>query len=81
MKTNESFVDVWSLAHVATGYTARKIGVPFFLYMGGAVLFERIEHSMEYPDGHPTFGTKRPETLKNVIGDLVVGALGYYLAD
>lgn len=81
MTTNESAVDWWTLAHVATGFVAARVGVPFGWYFLLSVGFEAIEHQMESPSGSPVFGTKRPESRINVATDLVSGVAGYWLGE
>lgn len=80
IETNRTFVDAWTIPHTLTGYAAGRFRVPFSLYFLAAVLFEYVEHEMEYPNGHPLFGTKRAESRANLAGDLAFGCLGYWLA-
>lgn len=80
IRTNETALDTWTLAHVATGVTAARVGLPFLPYMVLSVLFEVWEHKMEYPNGSKLFGTKRPESKINVAADVVLGAAGYLVA-
>ena len=80
IETNKSLVDAWTIPHFLTGCAAAALRVPLPVYFGAAVLFEFIEHEMEHPHGHPLFGTKRPESAENLLGDLVFGCLGYWTA-
>jgi hypothetical protein len=79
IETNQTFIDAWTVPHTLTGCAAGYLNVPFPLYFGLAALYEVVEYSMEYPHGHPWFGTKRPESAENVVGDLLFGCAGYFL--
>lgn len=70
---NRAVFDGWTLAHIATGMVAKRIGLSAPVYMGLAVAFEVAEHMVERR-------FKRPETPKNVAGDLLAGILGYAIA-
>lgn len=78
---NVSPLDAWTVTHVATGYTAAKLGLSLGWYFGLSVAYELIEHQMETPDGSKIFGTKRPESLINVLADLGSGVAGYKLGE
>lgn len=76
---NRTPLDRWTLAHLASGALAARLGVPLPGFILGSVLYEAVEHKLESPGGHPFFGSKRPEALANVAVDLAAGALGYQL--
>lgn len=74
---NRALLDVWSIAHAATGVGVGVAGIRPGHAAAGAILFEIAEHTHEWPKGSKLFGTKRPESLVNVIGDFAAFAGGY----
>jgi len=71
---NISIIDKWVVPHFIAGILLRKLPLKTFLFI--IIVYEIIEYSLEYPKGHWLFGSKRPESLKNVISDLIVASLG-----
>ena len=80
MTINRSLFDKWTPAHIAAGMLASHLGISFQAYAVIALGYEIGESQLEAPGGSRVFGTKRPETKKNVAGDMGAGFLGYYLA-
>lgn len=74
---NTAAVDAWTVVHAATGFAAQRVGVSFGTYLALATLYEVVEWNLEYPRGSAIFGTKRPESFRNMATDLVAGAVGY----
>lgn len=76
--TNQSLIDKWTLGHILIGYGLGKKQISFPVVIGVAILYEIIEQKIE--SGPNPFGTKQPESLKNVIADLAIMSLAYYVA-
>ena len=77
--TNSAVFDKWTLPHVASGFVAARLNVSFTTFTVLAIAYEVFEYSLEYPSGRKIFGTKRPESLINVAGDIVANTAGYWL--
>jgi hypothetical protein len=77
---NQTMFDRWSWVHTLMGVGVGFAGVNPALAISGAVAFDVIEHYHEAPRGSKLFGSKAPESLKNVIGDLLVYSIGYAAA-
>jgi len=76
---NTSLFDAWTLAHIATGVLAARLGVPHGLFLGLTVAYEAVEYSTTFPIGKKVFGAKRPESSLNVAGDLIASTGAYLL--
>lgn len=75
--TNSAILDEWTPVHVMSGVLTGLTGLGPALAAGGAVAYEVLEFAHEWPKGSVLFGSKRPESLGNVLSDLVVFAAGY----
>ena len=80
MTINEAMFDRWSWVHTLMGVGVGFAGVKPMLAASGAVAFDVVEHYHESPRGSKLFGSKAPESMSNVLGDLVVFGVGYALA-
>jgi hypothetical protein len=76
---NAKMLDKWSAVHVATGLGAGAVGLSFPWAMGLAAAYEIVEYAHEWPKGSILFGSKRPESGINVVADLAVFAVGWWL--
>lgn len=76
---NEGILDSWTAVHALTGLGAGFSGVSASLALGGAAAYELVEYAHEWPRGSVLFGSKRPESVQNVVSDLVVYSLTYWL--
>lgn len=76
---NEGILDSWTAVHALTGLSAGFSGVSAPLALGGAAAYELVEYAHEWPRGSVLFGSKRPESAQNVVSDLVVYGLTYWL--
>lgn len=72
-------LDGWTALHAATGAASGLIGIPLPVFALVAVAYEIIEYAIEYPDGSRVFGSTGPESLANIIADLVTNLAGYAL--
>jgi len=70
---NQSFADIWSLAHAGTGILAGLFEVPPLTFIALQVAYEIFEQGFE------NRYLKRPESAKNILGDLTI-ATGAYVA-
>ena len=80
IKENESLLDKWSIIHSIVGYSAGKYGVNLFWFFVAIVSYEFFEYSIESPHGSKFFGTKQPESYKNITSDLLLAVFFYLLA-
>jgi hypothetical protein len=77
---NEAFVDPWTVVHFAAGLALGLMRAPPGPSMAAAVAYEGFEQVFERTDeGKSFFVTSGPESPGNVVVDLGVYALGYYL--
>jgi len=80
MMVNETFLDRWSLVHTLMGIGVGFAGIKPPLAVIGAAAFDVVEHFHESPRGSKLFGSKAPESIANVVGDLLVYSVGYAAA-
>lgn len=78
-EVNSDAVDPWSIVHFLTGVAAGQV-VSFPVYLGLATAYEVAEYAHEYPKGSAIFGSKRPESMTNIVMDMILGTLGYMIA-
>ena len=64
--------DAWTLAHIATGVVAKRIGMKPLVYIGLAVGFEALEHLVEAK-------LKRPESGNQCGRGFDLGSVGLCL--
>jgi len=77
---NQAVIDPWTAVHTAMGLAAGLMGLPFLPMMAAAVAYEVIEHSFEDSEaGQRFFDISGPETIGNVMADLAVFGVGWYL--
>lgn len=74
---NESVIDRWSTVHALNGLGMGLIGVSPKVAFGAALVYELGEYYHER-HGSALFGTKRPETLTNIVGDTVLYAAAFF---
>lgn len=72
--------DVWSLTHMTWGAASGALGMHPWVFVGLSVAYEAIEYWHEWPRGSALFGSKRPESPVNIIGDLTAEFLTYLAA-
>lgn len=77
VKTNEGFIDGWTLVHAATGVLGAYFRLNPWIFAGGSLVYELAEFWHEYPSGSRLFGTKGPESTKNALTDLSAAFLAY----
>jgi len=80
MAQNEAIFDRWTWAHIGAGLLAGLSPISLPWAVGLAVAYEAIEWAHEYPSGSRLFGTKRPESARNIMGDLSTFALAFEVA-
>lgn len=78
MTTNQSTFDEWTVPHGMIGFAAGILQIPYSKVIVICSIYELAEHQIE--SGPNPFGTAHPEHIRNVLGDLAVMTLGYYLA-
>jgi hypothetical protein len=82
----QSFVDKYSLLHLASGIVAFYFGIPLVLWILIHFLFEVLENSPEgvyFIDHYIPFwpgGKKQPDSYVNSLGDEFFAILGWILA-
>lgn len=77
--TNVAPFDKWTPLHGAVGALAGAAGVSPPAFLALVVGFEIFESTLETPGGSALFGTKRPESARNVAVDLAVSVGAYAL--
>lgn len=79
-ETNVSTLDPWTAAHFAWGLFARSVGIPFWLTMLIAMVFEWLEMPLErlFPS---VFPYRTTDTMRNAAGDVVGVAAGWAALD
>ena len=77
---NESVVDVWTAAHFAWGLFFRAVGLPLWVVVVIATIFEFLETPLErlFPS---VFPFRKPDTLVNAIGDVAGATAGWIALD
>lgn len=79
---NQGAIDPWTVVHFSMGLAAGLMKLPFVPVMTAAVAYELIEHTFEDSEyGKEFFDISGPENGANVVVDLAVFVLGYWLAD
>lgn len=79
---NQAAIDPWTVVHFSMGLAAGLMRVPFPPAMAAAVAYEVAEHGFENSkEGQEMFNISGPENMSNVLVDVAVFALGYWLAD
>lgn len=76
MAVNLSLIDRWSAVHGLMGLGIGLAGVRPAAAIGGSLAYEVIEHHHER-HGSAIFGTKQPESLKNVAGDSAIYTVAF----
>lgn len=76
---NEGLVDQWTAVHALAGLGVGLLGASAPVALGGAAVYEVVEYAHEWPRGSVLFGSKRPESIPNVVSDLAVYGLAYWL--
>jgi hypothetical protein len=76
---NQELFDSWTAVHALAGLGVGLFGTSAPVALGGAVAYEALEYAHEWPRGSVLFGSKRPESVQNVVGDLVVYGATYWL--
>jgi hypothetical protein len=76
---NDAAIDPWTGVHALAGLGVGLLGVPAPVALAGAAAYEVVEYAHEWPRGSVLFGSKRPESIQNVVSDLVVYSLAYWL--
>lgn len=76
---NKSPIDAWSFIHFLTGIAAGQV-LKFPTYAALVASYEVLEYAHEFPRGSRLFGTKKPESLENIIMDSIAGLLGYVIS-
>ena len=76
--TNVTIVDKWTPVHVLSGMIAGWMNVPLPMFLATFAAFEVLEYGLEHK-GFPALGTKNPEALANVAGDLAAASIGYMI--
>lgn len=78
---NQAAIDPWTMVHFSMGLAAGLLKLPAVPVMVGAVAYDMIEHAFEDSKyGKQFFDVSGPETTANVVVDLSVFAVGYWLA-
>lgn len=79
---NLALFDPWSVIHTSAGLFAGLVGLPFVPSIAAAVAYEFFEQIAEGKSwGQKIFRTSGSETTFNMISDVVLFALGWYLGD
>lgn len=77
---NRAAVDPWTLVHFAAGLGLGLVEAPRPHVLAAATLYEVIEQIFErHPVGQEFFDVQGPESLPNVMVDLLVLAAGHRL--
>jgi hypothetical protein len=64
--------------HVLAGLGAGLFGTSAPLALGAAAAYEVVEYAHEWPRGSVLFGSKRPESLINVVTDLAAFGIAHW---
>lgn len=79
---NAALFDPWTIIHTSYGLWAGLVGIPFWITMGGAVAYEVFEQVAErQPWGQKIFRTSGAETPINLVSDVLVAAVGWWLGN
>lgn len=79
---NRAAIDPWTAVHFAAGLAAGLIELQRETAMGAAIAYEVVEQVFERSDaGRDFFKTSGPEEPANVVVDIAVFALGYWLGE
>ena len=77
---NRALLDPWTVVHLGTGLAAGLVQLDARTAFGLAIAYELGEQVFERsPAGRRSFRTSGPESLPNVLADLAVFGLGWYL--
>lgn len=77
---NAAVLDPWSVVHFGIGMAAGLVDAPATVAFGGALIYDIAEQGVERTGwGQQFFKTSGPESLGNVLGDIAVFGIGYYL--
>jgi hypothetical protein len=76
---NANAFDPWSYVHAFSGVLFGACGVSAPWSFGTAAVYEIIEYAHEWPKGSVLFGSKRPESLLNIVTDMALFAGGWYV--
>lgn len=77
---NSDALDIWSLVHLVWGGACGALRIPPLLFVGLSVGWEVFEYWHETPRGSALFGSTKPESPTNVMGDLAVEFVAYLAA-
>jgi len=79
---NFALFDPWSLIHLSAGLFAGLVGIGVVPSMVAAVAYEGFEQLAEsQPWGQKIFRTSGSETIANIITDVGLFALGWYMGE
>lgn len=79
---NLALFDPWTVIHMSVGLFAGLVGIPLLPSMGGAVAYEIFEQVAEdQPWGQKIFKTSGSETTFNMVSDVLIFGLGWWLGD
>lgn len=79
---NRAALDPWTLVHFSAGLALGLIQVPRTVALSAATAYEVVEQTIErHPIGQDFFEVQGPESLANVIVDILVLAVGHRLGE
>lgn len=79
---NVALFDPWTVIHFSVGLFAGLVGIPVAPSMAAAVGYEAFEQIAEnQPWGQKIFRTSGSETVINLVSDVVIFGVGWYLGD
>ena len=79
---NAALLDPWSLIHLSAGLFAGLVGVGVVPSMIAAVAYEGFEQLAERQSwGQKIFKTSGSETIANIVTDVALFAIGWYLGE
>lgn len=79
---NVALFDPWTVIHFSVGLFAGLVGIPVAPSMAAAVGYEAFEQIAEsHPWGQKIFRTSGSETVINLVSDVVIFGVGWYLGD
>jgi len=79
---NAALFDPWSLIHLSAGLFAGLVGIGVVPSMIAAVAYEGFEQLAEsQPWGQKIFKTSGSETFVNIVSDVALFAVGWYLGE
>lgn len=77
---NHAAIDPWTAVHFSMGLAAGLVEMHRETAMGAAIAYEVVEQFFERSDaGQEFFQASGPEAPANVVVDIAVFALGYWL--